>query len=81
MSRLEETALEALAGKVAEELPEQLAEALGCSGLSPEVVDQAEELIATEKKRVKGWFSTSALVLVAGLAGPVAADEVYKAAL
>lgn len=46
MSRLEETALEALAGEVAEELPKQLAEAVGDSALFPEVVDLLEEFLA-----------------------------------
>ena len=46
MSRLEETALEALAGEVAEELPEQLAESVGDSALLPEVADILEEYLA-----------------------------------
>ena len=43
---LEETALEALAGEVAEKLPELLSEMLGDSPLLPEVADILEEYLA-----------------------------------
>ena len=58
MTRLDETALKALAGKVAEDLPELLAD--GFYAFEPLVNEQAEELVAANSKRVKKWLKKRA---------------------
>lgn len=77
MSRLEETALEALAGEVAEKLPELLAEMLGDSALSPEKVILLEEFLA-EALAEEETETLSEIDKALGMAAPQTEKERVK---